>query len=158
MLRPAGHSLQVAPMSSDRTCANCGGELPLRFAVCPQCGVRKDVPQGYEWKSGATWMGAPLMHVAFGCDASGRPRVARGVLAIGQRAVGAVAIGIVATGFVAVGLVAAGIFSLGIVAVGAVAACGVNAIGFVAVGVVAVGWKVAGLASVGMKALFSSVP
>ena len=136
-------------------CQNCGHELPPRLAECPQCGARKVVPQGYEWKSRLTWMGAPVVHVAFGCDPAGRAHVARGVIAIGQRATGGVAIGIVATGFVAIGLVAVGAFSLGVVAIGVVAACGVNAVGFLAIGVVAAGWKAGGVAAFAEKVLFS---
>jgi hypothetical protein len=136
-------------------CPNCGASLPLRIAVCAQCGARAIVPAGYEWKSRLTWMGSPVVHVAFGCDATGRAHLARGVIAIGQRAVGGVAIGIVATGFVAIGLVGIGAFSLGVVAVGIVAACGVNALGFFAIGIVAAGWKVGGFAAIGEKVLFS---
>ena len=136
-------------------CQNCGHELPPRLAECPQCGARKVVPQGYEWKSRLMWMGAPVVHVAFGCDPTGRAHVARGVIAIGQRATGGVAIGIVATGFVAIGLVALGAFSFGVVAIGVVAACGVNAVGFLAIGVVAAGWKAGGVAAFAEKVLFS---
>jgi hypothetical protein len=142
-------------MSLPHLCPNCASELPPRLVACPQCGARTLAPVGYEWKSRLTWMGAPVLHVAFGCDATGRAHLARGVIAIGQRAVGGVAIGIMATGFVAIGLVGVGAFSFGVVAVGAVAACGVNAFGFIAIGVVAAGWKVGGLAAFGEKILFS---
>jgi len=141
--------------SASANCANCGNPLPPRFAVCPQCGARKIVSHGYEWKSAGTWMGEPLIHIAFGSDPTGRPRTARGVIAIGQRAFGGIAIGIMAGGIVSIGIVAGGIFSLGVVAVGMVAAVGVNAAGMLAVGVVAAGWKVGGVAVFGEKVLFS---
>ena len=143
-------------VSASEACANCGKPLPPRFAVCPQCGARKIIAYGYEWKSRGTWMGEPLIHIAFGSEPTGRPRTARGVIAIGQRAVGGVAIGIMAGGFIAIGLVAGGVFSVGIVAIGAVAALGVNAAGMVAIGVVAVGLKAGGVTAIGQKILFES--
>ena len=139
----------------DSPCPNCGEPLPPRFAVCPQCGARKIVVHGYEWKSGGTWMGEPLIHIAFGCEPTGRPRTARGVIAIGQRAVGGIAIGIMAGGILAIGVVAAGVFSIGVVAIGLAAACGVNAAGTIAIGVVAAGWKAGGVTAIGQKVLFS---
>jgi len=138
-----------------KLCPNCDHELPSLYAECPKCRARAIEPKGYEWKSRLMWIGAPVVHVAFGCDATGRAYVARGVIAIGQRAIGGVAIGIMATGFIAIGLVGIGAFSLGVVAVGVVAACGVNAFGFIAIGLVAAGWKVGGLAAFGEKILFS---
>jgi hypothetical protein len=140
---------------ADSPCPNCGNPLPPRFAVCPHCGARKIIAQGYEWKSAGSWMGEPLIHIAFGCEPTGRPRTARGMIAIGQRAVGGIAIGIMAAGFISIGVVAAGVFSFGVVAIGAVAACGVNAAGMIAIGVVAAGWKVGGVTVIGGKVLFS---
>jgi hypothetical protein len=138
----------------DSLCPNCGTPLPPRFAVCAHCGARKIVPHGYEWKTKGTWMGEPLIHIAFGCEPTGRPRTARGLIAIGQRAVGGIAIGIMAAGIFSIGFVAAGVFSIGIVAIGLGAACGVNAVGTIAIGVVAAGWKVGGVAAIGEKMLF----
>jgi GLTT repeat (6 copies) len=140
---------------SDSLCPNCSEPLPPQFAVCPHCGVRKIVPHGYEWKSQGTWMGEPLIHIAFGCEPTGRPRTARGMIAIGQRAIGGIAIGIMAAGFVSIGVVAAGVFSIGIVAIGLAVACGVNAAGGIAIGVVAAGWKAGGVTAIGQKVLFS---
>ncbi len=132
-------------------CRECGVEVPREALTCPECSAPRpacDVftGEGYEWKSRGTWMGSPLVHVAFGLDASGRPRKAQGVIAIGQHAVGGIAVGIYAFGFVAVGLVAIGLGSCGVVAIAAVAACGVNAVGPVAIGVTALGWAAHGLA------------
>ena len=135
-------------------CRNCGAELPSRYALCPRCGARQQGAQGYEWKSQATWMGAPLLHVAFGMDAAGRPRTARGVIAIGQRAIGGLAVGVLASGFIAIGLVAIGLVSFGVVAIAALAACGVNAVAPAAFGVVAFGFAASGLAPIGWKPLF----
>ena len=144
-------------------CRQCAKSVDVRLAVCPHCDApRPGLPEwhgeGYEWRTQMRWMGSPVIHVAFGNGADGRPRVARGLVAVGQRAVGGIAIGIVATGFVAIGAVSIGVFSLGIVAVAGLAAVGVNAIAPVAIGVVAVGYMAGGVAALGWKILFAAVP
>jgi hypothetical protein len=136
-------------------CRNCGSEMPPRYAVCPQCGVRQGEPAGYEWKTTGTWLGEPFVHVAFGSDETGRPRIARGIVAIGQRAHGVVAIGIVAIGGLAIGLVGLGLVSVGVLAVGLGAAFGINAIGFYAIGVLGAGYIAGGVKAIGWKILFT---
>jgi hypothetical protein len=136
-------------------CRNCGKELPPRYDKCPQCGVRQNVAQGYEWKSKGTWMGEPLVHIAFGSDADGRVRTARGLFAIGQRASGAVAIGIVAMGGISIGVISFGLVSVGVVAVALGAAFGVNAFAPLAIGVLGVGYAAGGVEAIGWKILFS---
>ncbi|HEV7402029.1 MAG TPA: hypothetical protein VGO11_03850 [Chthoniobacteraceae bacterium] len=141
------------------SCRLCRAEVLATDLTCPHCGAPRPARaefsgEGYEWRTAATWLGAPLIHVAFGMDAEGRPRVARGVIAIGQRARGGVAIGLIATGFVAIGLVAVGLFSIGLVAIAALGALGVNAIAPWAVGVVALGYWAGGLAPLGWHILF----
>ncbi len=127
-------------------CAGCGAPRPDRAEFHGE---------GYEWKTRATWLGEPLVHVAFGLDASGRPRTARGLLAIGQRARGGIAIGIVAFGVVAIGVVALGLVSFGVIAIALLAACGVNAFAPFALGVVAAGYAVGGVEAIGWKIYFS---
>lgn len=144
-------------------CRQCAEPVDARLAVCPHCNAPRPGQaewhgEGYEWRTRMLWMGSPVVHIAFGNGADGRPRVARGLFAIGQRAVGGVAVGIVATGFVAIGVVSVGIFSLGVVAVAGLAAVGVNALAPLAIGFVAVGYTVGGVATVGWKILFSTMP
>jgi len=141
-------------------CRECHAPVGAEAAVCPQCGAprpaqREWAGEGYEWKSKWQWMGGPVVHIAFGNGRDGRPRTARGVIAIGQRAVGGVAIGIIAGGFVSLGIISAGVFSLGVVSVGALVALGVNAVAPLAIGVVAVGYTAGGVTAVGWKILFS---
>jgi len=77
---------------------------------------------GYEFKSETELFGWPLIHIAQGYDPkTGRPRVAKGILAIGRFAVGGVALG----GF-AVGGFAFGGFSLGLLAFGGIALGGIT--------------------------------
>ena len=147
-------------VTSDLTCRDCAEPVSADAPVCPHCGaprpaVREWHGEGYEWKSRFLWMGSPFVHIAFGNGADGRPRVARGVIAIGQRAVGGLAIGIVATGFVAIGIVSIGLFSAGIVSIAALGAVGVNAIAPAAIGVTALGFVAGGVAPFGWKILFS---
>jgi len=141
------------------TCRQCAAEVAAEDAACPECGApepanREWKPGGYEWRTQATWMGYPVVHIAYGCDPAGRPLVARGLVAIGMRASGGIACGFVATGGLAIGVVSAGVFSCGIVSVALIAACGVNALAPVAIGVVAAGAMGGGLQFIGWKVLF----
>jgi len=134
-------------------CPKCAGERTCPGEPCPHCGAPGQ-ECGYEWKSSRNWGGLPLVHVAFGADAGGKVREARGVLAIGQRAVGVIAIGIIARGVLAIGVVAFGLGSIGVVAVAGLLALGVNAAAPVAFGVVAAGYAAGGVAPIGWKILF----
>jgi len=104
---------------------------------------------GYEWKSEAEFMGWPLIHIAQGYDENGRPRVAKGVIAIGDIAIGGLAMGGAAFGGVTFGGFSLGFFSLGGLAIGVIAALGGGAVGgLIAVGGLAVslGYAIGGLA------------
>jgi tRNA A-37 threonylcarbamoyl transferase component Bud32 len=82
--------------------------------------------RGYEFKSKATFLGWPLVHVAAGFDpVSGRKRIARGWIAVGDvMAVGGVAV----SGVMSVGVVAlSGVLGLGLLAVGGALAVGLLA-------------------------------
>jgi hypothetical protein len=77
---------------------------------------------GYEYRSELTILGWPLVHIAQGIDPqTGRPRIARGIIAIGNVAVGLFALGGVAAGGIAFGGVGLGIVGLGGVALGVLA-------------------------------------
>jgi hypothetical protein len=142
-----------------KTCQNCEREIQNDDLICAHCGAPCGVQSvGFEWKSRGTWAGQPLVHIAFGCDETGRTRTARGIVAIGQRAVGVVACGIIAGGMLAIGFVAIGFFSLGVVSIAFGCAVGMNAIGPVAIGVTAVGAVAGGLAPFGSRILFTIPP
>lgn len=115
-----------------------------------------------EYRSQATIFGLPLVHVATGRDpATGRKRVAKGIIAVGNIAVGFLAIGGVAVGGITVGGVSLGVLSLGGLSIGVLLALGgcalsaglsagglaVSAIAFggMAVGYFAIGGGVAGM-------------
>ncbi len=99
--------------------------------------------QPYEYKSQATLLGLPLVHVHLS-RGNGRPAVAKGILAVGDVAFGAVAFGGLSAGLVSLGglslglLLALGGLSVGLFALGG-AALGVYAFGGVAIGYCALG-------------------
>jgi hypothetical protein len=103
----------------------------------------------YEYVSKATLFGWPVLHVAQGIDpATGKPRVARGIIAVGDIAMGGLAIGGLAVGLIAVGGLGLGFFALGGMAVGAFAAGGIGIGWYWAFGGIAVslGYAIGGLA------------
>ncbi len=116
-----------------------------------------------EYRSPRTLFGRPVLHIAFGRDpATGRPRVARGIIAIGSRAVGALAIGgqacgLVAIGGLALGGLAVGGLGAGVLAVGGLAAGGISVGGvslglLLALGGLAIGGNAAGGLAIGEAA------
>ncbi len=110
---------------------------------------------GLHYRSAATLLGMPLVHVALGPNRKGGgPRgVAKGFIAVGDVAFGVIALGGVAVGGVAFGGVAVGGIALGGMALGGVAlggaAVGLLALGGLAVGVAAFGGLAVGVVSAG---------
>jgi hypothetical protein len=89
--------------------------------------------KNFEFRSKEEISGWPLIHINLGTNPeTGRPQVARGVVAIGYIAYGLVSIG--AIGF---GLVTLAAFGLGLVSLGGIA------IGLVALGAVSFGYEIA---------------
>jgi hypothetical protein len=121
-------------------CRYCGEFLDGREKQTPAVAVGyPGVYWGYEYKSKAELFGKPLVHIAQGVDPkTGRPRVARGIIAIGNVAfgviaLGGVAVGVVSLGGMAIGGLAFGGFSLGGIALGGFALAIYLAVGGVAV-------------------------
>jgi tRNA A-37 threonylcarbamoyl transferase component Bud32 len=111
-------------------------------------------PYGYEYRSKTMLFGMPLLHICSGLDpATGRIRVARGIVAIGDRAVGGLAIGGLAYGVIAIGGGALGIFAFGGGAIGLLFALGGGALGGIALGGGAIGLIAFGGGAVGLVAL-----
>ena len=70
-------------------CRACRREVSVEANTCPHCGAPFPARQewrgwGYEWKSPQTLWGWPLVHIAFGRDAKGKLRVAKGIVAPNQ--------------------------------------------------------------------------
>ncbi len=126
-------------------CRECGREVSHDAVSCPQCGapcpaVKDWTGTGIDWKTRAGIFGFPLIHIAFGRDASGKRRVAKGIIAIGQFAVGLISVAQFGIGI---------IFGLGQFMIGSAVlaqfAGGFIAIGQIAVGVVTIGQFVVGI-------------
>jgi serine/threonine-protein kinase len=113
---------------------------------------------GFEYRSRRTLWGLPLLHFATGWDpASGRKRIAKGVIAVGEIAAGVVALGVIACGGLAVGGCALGLLAIGGAAFGVPLALGGFAVGVVAAGGGAVGYYALGGWARGLHSLSNSV-
>ena len=138
------------PVVSMTECRECHRAVSTQASACPHCGAPQPADSGwggtgYEWKSEATFVGVPWVHVARGRDANGRRRVAKGVVAVGQFAVVAVTIAQFGIGVVfGFGQFVAGLTAVGQFAGGALFGLGQFASGEMAVGQFAAGvWVLA---------------
>jgi hypothetical protein len=141
-------------------CRACHQEISTDALFCPQCGVPHPTDSqwqgpGFEWRSSQTVYGYPLIHVAFGKDAQGKFKVAKGVIAIGQFAVGVITVAQIGVGLLfGFGQVIIGLTALAQVAVTLLMGVGQFATGYVAIGQIVLA-KI-GLAQLGLaEALWS---
>jgi hypothetical protein len=135
----------LTPMAL-QPCRECGRDVSTEAISCPHCGAPRPAEAewtgtGYEWASRTRIFGIPLVHVAVGRTKTGKPRVAKGFVAIGQYAVGLVTIAQFGVGI----LFGLGQFMVGLVVVAQFAAALAFAVGQFAVGVVTIGQVVAGI-------------
>ncbi len=87
----------------------------------------------FEFRSKEEINGLPIIHINIGTNPeTGRPLVAKGVVAIGN-----IAFGVVSIGAAAFGIVTLGVFGLGVVSLASLA------IGIIALGAVALGYEFA---------------
>jgi hypothetical protein len=106
--------------------------------------MQRQQMMGREWRSKTELFGWPLVHVAHGIDPeTGKPRVAKGIIAVGNIAIGGVAVGGMAIGGFTVGGLSLGVLGIGGCAAGGIVlgglAIGVMAFGGFAVGLIAMG-------------------
>lgn len=138
-------------------CRECQHEVSNVARACPQCGAPYPgrptwQGNGYDWKSQTTVWGFPLIHIAFGRDARGKLRVAKGIIAIGQFGIGLITIAQFGIGF----LFGFGQFFLALTAIAQVAitpviGIGQFATGYIAMGQVAIGYYALGQVAYGIQ-------
>lgn len=121
-------------------CRECAKEVSIKAKFCPSCGAPHPARQewtgtGYEWKTKSRFYGYPLIHIAFGKNAEGKIRVAKGIIAIGQFAIGLVTFAQFGIGVI----FGFGQFIIGLTAVSQVAVATIFGIGQFATGYAAIG-------------------
>jgi hypothetical protein len=72
-----------------KPCRECRQEVSEQALSCPRCGAPYPAREkwdgwGYEYKSKATLLGLPLLHISFKYRPNRVPVPARGIIAIGQ--------------------------------------------------------------------------
>jgi hypothetical protein len=139
-------------------CPECGNEISDKALMCPVCGYGiRGAFYCFEYKSQKTFFGLPLLHIVLGPavdPASGKLRVAKGIIAIGGIAVGWLAVGGFAAGLIAFGGVGLGLLAaFGGVGISLGLAIGGLAIGTIAIGGCAVGYYAIGGGAFGVHAL-----
>ena len=76
-----------------KPCRDCEKTISEQATMCPHCGAPYPARKqwdgwGFEYKSDATFLGLPLLHVSFKYRPNRVPVPAKGVIAIGQFAYG----------------------------------------------------------------------
>jgi hypothetical protein len=145
-------------------CPECGNPISDKAMMCPKCGYAA-IPSRFfcgEYKSRTQLFGLPLVHIVYGPamnPATGKLRVAKGIIAIGGLAVGVLALGGAAFGIIAFGGLAVGLLAaLGGAAIGTGISIGGLAVGFAAFGGCAIGYYALGGAAFGVHAFGSNTP
>ncbi len=100
-----------------KKCRECRHEVSEQALACPQCGAPYPARDkwdgwGFEYKSKATLLGIPWLHIAFKYRPNRMPVPARGIIAIGQFACGFLTISQFGIGFVSVSQFTVAAFAL----------------------------------------------
>ncbi|HRY51822.1 MAG TPA: sigma-70 family RNA polymerase sigma factor [Candidatus Paceibacterota bacterium] len=145
--------MSVMIFHGQRTIARIRAEEAERSGFAPRPVAPTTSPEPIEFRSAATLLGLPLIHVRLGNRGGQLPRPALGWIAIGDVAVGVlfgaggVSVGAISLGGGAIGLLALGGAGIGLFAMAGMAigvwAIGGLAVGYLACGGAALGWLAA---------------
>ncbi|ETW97649.1 MAG: hypothetical protein ETSY1_21780 [Candidatus Entotheonella factor] len=137
-------------------CRECQREVSRSARKCPHCrapnpGQPHWQGTGREWKSKTTIWGYPLIHIAYGRNAQGKLRVAKGVIAIGQFAIGLIAIAQFGVGLLfGFGQFVCALSAFAQVALTPTIGIGQLATGYIALGQIALGYYALGYHALGI--------
>jgi hypothetical protein len=100
-----------------KPCRECKREVSEQAVSCPNCGAPYPAKEnwdgwGFEYKSKATFLGWPLVHISFKYRTNRTPVVAKGIIAIGQFAYGLITISQFGIGFVSVSQFTIAVYAL----------------------------------------------
>jgi hypothetical protein len=138
-------------------CPECDSDISDNAVICPSCGSAGNrFLWGYEYRSEKMLYGFPLVHIVLGPafnPATGKIRIAKGIIAVGAVAYGGFAMGGLSLGVISFGGLAVGLLALGGCSLGFLLALGGVAVGFIALGGAAIGYYAIGGAALGVHAL-----
>ena len=100
-----------------KPCRECQHVISEQARTCPSCGApfpAKDKWDGwgFEYKSQATLVGLPLLHISFKYRPNRIPVPAKGIIAIGQFACGIITISQFGIGFISISQFTVAVFAL----------------------------------------------
>ena len=140
------------------SCPECGNEISDKAVMCPHCGYsHRGAFYCFEYKSPKTFFGLPLVHIVMGPaidPATGKLRIAKGIIAIGGIAIGWLALGGLAFGLIAFGGMGLGLLvAFGGLGISLGLAIGGCAVGTIAIGGCAIGYYAIGGGAFGAHAV-----
>jgi len=100
-----------------KPCRECQHVISEQARACPICGApfpAKDQWDGwgFEYKSQATFIGLPLLHISFKYRPNRVPVPAKGIIAIGQFACGIITISQFGIGFISISQFTVAVYAL----------------------------------------------
>jgi hypothetical protein len=100
-----------------KPCRECKHEVSEEAAICPKCGIPFPAREkwdgwGYEYKSKATLLGLPLLHISFKYRLNRAPVPAKGIIAIGQFGLGIITIAQFGIGLFSIGQFTLAVYAL----------------------------------------------
>jgi hypothetical protein len=101
-----------------KKCRECQQEISEQAITCPHCGAPYPAREiwdgwGFEYKSKATILGLPFLHVSFKYRPNRTPVVAKGIISIGQFGCGIINISQFGIGIISISQFTAGVFVIG---------------------------------------------